>query len=64
MEKVTLSLNKETIVKLNSSEMVQMKGGGETNNYYSCWIWQTCKSVCINTCVDTCVCSVGTGMCC
>ncbi|OGE83971.1 MAG: hypothetical protein A2Y39_05145 [Candidatus Delongbacteria bacterium GWF2_40_14] len=67
--KTNLSLNKETIAKLNMSEMKQMRGGDdppatETNNYYSCWIWQTCRTVCIDTCQNTCVCTVGTGTCC
>ena len=70
MEKVTLSLNKETIAKLNMSEMGQMKGGDTTlpvTQASKCptqCAWQTCETICINTCADTCICSVGTGMCC
>lgn len=66
MKKVTLSLNKETIAKLNGSEMLEVKGGvTKASACPNTWcLWQTCETICINTCADTCVCSVGTGMCC
>ena len=69
--KTNLSLNKETIAKLNTSVMGQMRGGDdppatETYNYYSCWIWQTCASVCFRSCLpDTsCICTQETVPCC
>jgi len=64
--KVALSLNKETIAKLNSSEMIEVKGGQTALSMCpDTWCaWQTCVTICINTCAYTCVCSVGTGACC
>ncbi|MGD9707291.1 MAG: class I lanthipeptide [Candidatus Delongbacteria bacterium] len=64
--KTNLSLNKETVAKLNGNEMLEVKGGDTKTptDGPSCFIWQTCVTVCINTCADTCVCSAGTGMCC
>ena len=69
MKKVTLSLNKETIAKLNSNEMYSVKGGDtapvtKASVCPTFCVWQTCDTICLNTCADTCVCSDGTGMCC
>ena len=74
MKKVTLSLNKETIAKLNSNEMGQMKGGDVsvtclciTYDYQTRCPGSVCMTLeglsCLIPC-ETDVCSVGTGACC
>ena len=68
--KTNLSLNKETIARLNNNEMYAVRGGDTTpqvTNDSFCptrCVWQTCDTYCIDTCKYSCVCTVGTGMCC